>query len=993
MNRLLLLAAASLVHGCTGLSPAGRTLNETFPVSEEVRDLQRQVVDLAPDATRRARLAALQEAWMGTRPTPCLAAADAKDARAAGPCMSGVDQDRAQSLRRTKFLLMLEAPPQPAPPQLEQVSVAAPLDTGGGGRAIEIAPNGAKALVVGVRKLLIVDTLTGKTLRTVPVANFENAHLSVFAGGRVAVLTDQHVRGMRFWDTETGDQLREFPDAAGPHSIMPDGRRIAYADGDKLLIYDAVANRALSAPASHNREPLSRIAVSGDGKRIATLTHRGTLTLWSVLVSQVDASPILSRVASADTRIEHKEARQPVFSQDGESVWTASDTMLVRWSTPGLAQQETVRAGTIRGQGLRRIPGSDVLVVAGRHAERGSYLVFYDSARKSAALLEVERNYQPSISLSADGRLLFTSIVHELRRRDLPEAGAYADAEHVLAPLRPAPSAAQEAAKGPIIADLPADLRIEVIGVYEGGGQQVQSVQTSSGLRSARSVTVGVGNTGRPLALVLASYEPVIWDLNVAAGANLTHVLVSGYHESLVRGAGNAQVTRIGQVYTHTFADHKFKQLQERIRLYTGRTADGFQGSYRGIRFSVGAGAPRETAQTPQGLAPDVPRAPMGADHQHIERWTPSASSKSGYRAVPGTYGRIAPPAERSDAHDVRAFAEKLYQLSAYTSEEQALEALLDAETELLTSRWLAGKLAAGQGGALRPALDWERMVLALRRAVAPVAKSHLLKRARALKEAELDGREAFVREFERLVREPKDRGNIQFSSGGFVSGGGDQVEDIPEILAFHETTAAARWRKLWPELRAHAARLAALHYRIDADPALGGPGRPWSERAAALAERIGGRVLAPGEWRAMTAGRLGFTLSGLDRFLLPLGTEMRKGGGGGEVVSIADRGNAIVIAQRAGEGLAFRFLDARWERDISRRLSATELEQIDNALTATYAEKKDRWFAPLELEWNAYLSISRQVRASRQMQAVFQSFGERAASVMQGVWARWHGS
>jgi len=987
MNRLLLLAAASLVHGCTGLSPAGRTLNETFPVSEEVRDLQRQVVDLAPDAARRARLAALQEAWMGTRPTPCLAAADAKDARAAGPCMSGVDQDRAQSLRRTKFLLMLEAPPQPAPPQLEQVSVAAPLDTGGGGRAIEIAPNGAKALVVGVRKLLIVDTLTGKTLRTVPVANFENAQLSVFAGGRVAVLTDQHVRGMRFWDTETGDQLREFPDAAGPHSIMPDGRRIAYADGDKLLIYDAVANRALSAPASHNREPLSRIAVSGDGKRIATLTHRGTLTLWSVLVSQVDASPILSRVASADTRIEHKEARQPVFSQDGESVWTASDTMLVRWSTPGLAQVETVRAGTIRGQGLRRIPGSEVLVVAGRHAERGSYLIFYDSARKSAALLDVERNYQPSISMSSDGRLLFTSIVHELRRRDLPEAGAYADAEHVLAPLRPAPSAAQEAAKGPIIADLPADLRIEVIGVYEGGGQQVQSVQTSSGLRSARSVTVGVGSTGRPLALVLASYEPVIWDLDVAKDARLVRVLVSGYHESLVRGAGGAQVTRIGAAFTYKFADQRFKQLQESIRLYTGKGVDGFQGAYKGIRFSVGAGAPQELARAPQGLPPNVPSTVTRAEVQHTERWSPATRGPATYGTAPGAITR------RPQPQGVGEFAERLYAVSAYTSEEEALAFLVDAELELVASRWLAGKLAAASAPPVRRPQRWEDMVLALRKAMAPVVREHLPKRAQALEAALLDGRVAFLREVERLVREPKDRGNIQFSSGGFVSGGGDQVEDIPEILAFHETTAAARWRKLWPELRAHAARLAALHYRIDADPALGGPGRPWSERAAALAERIGGRVLAPGEWRAMTAGRLGFTLSGLDRFLLPLGTEMRKGGGGGEVVSIADRGNAIVIAQRAGEGLAFRFLDARWERDISRRLSATELEQIDSALTATYAEKKDRWFAPLELEWNAYLSISRQVRASRQMQAVFQSFGERAAAVMQGVWARWHGS
>lgn len=987
MKRLLHLVVAGIVSGCSGLSPQGQSLNEALPPSSEVLDLQRQVLGLAPDAERREQLRALHDAWLDTRPTPCLATADAKDLPAAGPCMSGVDQDRVQSLRRTKFLLMLEAPPQPPPPQLAQVNVAAPLVTGGGGSAIEIAPNGAKALVVGVRRLLIVDTLTGKTLRTVPVASFENAHLSVFAGGRVAVLTDQHVRGMRFWDTDTGEQLREFADAAGPHGIMPGGHRIAFADGDRLLIYDAVANRAISAPASHNREPLYRIAVSGDGRRIATLTTRGTLTLWDVLVAQSDGSPILSRAAGADTRIEHKEARQLVFARDGESVWTASDSMLVRWSTPGLARMETVDTGTIRGQGLRRIPGADTLVVPGRHAGRGSYLIFYDAARKRAALLEVERNYQPGISLSADGRLLFTSIVHELRRRDLPAAGAYAEAESVLALLRPAPPAALAAAKGPILGDLPADLRIEVIGVYEGGGQKVQSVQTSSGLRTARSVTVGVGSTGRPLALVLASYEPVIWDLNVAKEARLVQVLVAGYHESLVRGADRTQVTRIGSAYSYQFADHKFRLLQDRIRLYTGKSVDGFQGAYRGIRFSVGAGAPQELAQAPQGLAPNVPSLVTRADVQHTERWAPAGRGTA-------TYGAAASPTTRpAQSPDVREFAERLYAVSAYTSEEQALATLADAELELVASRWLAAKLVAGRAPPAHRPRRWEDMVRALRKAVAPVAKEHLSKRAQALAEAQLDGRAAFVREYERLVGGPKDRGNIQFSSGGFVSSGGDQLDDIPEILAFHETTAAARWRKLWPELRAHAARMAALHYRIDADPGLGAPDKPWSERAEALARRIGGKVLSPGEWRAMTVGRLGFTLSGLDRFLLPLGTEMRVGGMRGEGMSIADRGNAIVIARREGEGLAFRFLDARWERDVARKLSAAELEQIDNALTAMYSRKKDRWFAPLELEWDAYLSVSHQLRASRQMQALYQSFATRSDKAMQRVWNRWQGS
>jgi hypothetical protein len=63
MNRLLLLAAASLVYGCTGLWPAGWTLNETFPVSEEVRDLYTADAANQERLRRASELSALPESW------------------------------------------------------------------------------------------------------------------------------------------------------------------------------------------------------------------------------------------------------------------------------------------------------------------------------------------------------------------------------------------------------------------------------------------------------------------------------------------------------------------------------------------------------------------------------------------------------------------------------------------------------------------------------------------------------------------------------------------------------------------------------------------------------------------------------------------------------------------------------------------------------------------------------------------------------------------
>jgi len=998
MNRIAVVLAAQLLVGVWPPSVQGRALNDEYPVAAEVRELERQVIELAPDAARRQQLEALREAWLRTRAEQCLAAADPRDRNAIELCASGADQDRAQSLRRTKLLLLVEAAPKPAPTQLAQVTIAAAIDPGSGVRAMEVTPSGARALIVGVSKLLAVDTLTGITLHAAPAPNYENAHLSVFRNGRVAVTTDQHVRGMRFWDSETGDALREFPDAAGPHRIMPDGRRIAYAQGDKLLVYDVFANRAVSGPASHNGEAVARIAVSDDGKQIATLTIAGTLTLWSVLVSEADGSYVLSRVAGASTRIDNAGAQALEFSRAGDAVWTASNAALVRWARPaaaaadaagvtaqpGLAAAETVRTGTTQGQRLRRIPGTDVLVVPGNDRQRGSYLIFYDATRKSAALVDVQRNYYPYIALSADGRFLFTATVRELRRVDIPAPGQFAEASKVLAAVQPPPPALSLAPGGPILKDLPAQPLVEVIGVYEGGGARVQSVQTSSGLRAARSITVGVGRTERPLVLVLASYEPVIWELEVAKNAQLVRVLVSGTYESLVRGAQKVEVTRIGTASSHVFGDVGFARLRAEILQYTGRGVDGYQGSYRGIRFSVGAGAPKEAARVPQGLGLNMPALLQEADTQQTSRWTTSAARSRGYGVMPS--GQAPPGA--SDG--VREFAQKLYEVSVYTSEEAALATLVDAEQELVASRWLAQKLVASGGRAPAGAPGgWEAMVRQLREALAPIAKRHSLERAKALRAAGLEGSAPFVNDYERLVRARKNRGNIQLSSGETLGAGEtEQSEAIPEILAFHQSAAAVKWRKLWPELRARAARLAALHYRVDADPALGGG--DWYERARRLVRRTGGRVLTPVEWREMTRGRLGFTLSGLDRFLLPLGTEMREAGGTGVVTSIQESGQDVVIAEREGAGLAFRILDAHWERDIGGALSPAELRKIDEALTASYVPRKRRWFAPLELEWDAYLDVSRQLRTARPLQQVYQSFARDSDAAMGRVWARW---
>ena len=70
--------------------------------------------------------------------------------------------------------------------------------------------------------------------------------------------------------------------------------------------------------------------------------------------------------------------------------------------------------------------------------------------------------------------------------------------------------------------------------------------------------------------------------------ANLEAVLLSGYGESTVTGAGNALVTSIGGFYAFKRGSAEFKHLEKEVRRCTGRNIERFQSEYAGHRFVIG---------------------------------------------------------------------------------------------------------------------------------------------------------------------------------------------------------------------------------------------------------------------------------------------------------------------------------------------------------------------------------------------------------------------
>jgi len=125
--------------------------------------------------------------------------------------------------------------------------------------------------------------------------------------------------------------------------------------------------------------------------------------------------------------------------------------------------------------------------------------------------------------------------------------------------------------------------QVEAVSVYEAVAVHSPRIACPRG-----SVAVLVRATLRPVVLVLSSHQTVHWELTLAPGATLRAVLLSGYGESTVAGAGEAHVTSIGGFYAFKQGSAEFKHLESEVMRCTGRPIETFRSVYAGRSFEIG---------------------------------------------------------------------------------------------------------------------------------------------------------------------------------------------------------------------------------------------------------------------------------------------------------------------------------------------------------------------------------------------------------------------
>jgi hypothetical protein len=136
---------------------------------------------------------------------------------------------------------------------------------------------------------------------------------------------------------------------------------------------------------------------------------------------------------------------------------------------------------------------------------------------------------------------------------------------------------------GPLMPRAARAAQVEAVCVYEA-----VAVRAPRTPEAGEPVSVVVRSTPRPVVLVLSSHQTVRWEIALAPDATLSAVLLSGYGESTVAGAGNAMVTSIGGFYAFKRGSAEFKHLEKEVRRCTGRNIEGFQSEYAGHSFVIG---------------------------------------------------------------------------------------------------------------------------------------------------------------------------------------------------------------------------------------------------------------------------------------------------------------------------------------------------------------------------------------------------------------------
>jgi WD40 repeat protein len=143
--------------------------------------------------------------------------------------------------------------------------------------SVSFSPDGRRLAGARDKNVVVWNAATGEELRTLSGLNEPVLRVRFADGGRQVVGFSHHQAAV--WDAETGRTIATTDGLSGPAFVTPDGRRFVRIQGG-IKWWDARLGREiLVLPVPGGSGPLSPLALSADGRCVAT-SSGNKLMLW-----------------------------------------------------------------------------------------------------------------------------------------------------------------------------------------------------------------------------------------------------------------------------------------------------------------------------------------------------------------------------------------------------------------------------------------------------------------------------------------------------------------------------------------------------------------------------------------------------------------------------------------------------------------------------------------------------------------------------------------
>ncbi|MCA3217925.1 MAG: hypothetical protein ACK5UM_20090 [Pseudomonadota bacterium] len=615
---LAVLALCSSLGGCTRVQEAAMPvvdkINAAFPPSPEVKVAQERLSKLlADDAPAAEALQAQLEPRMALRALACSKDAtvgrfDSVAAVRVLPLAAACFQEQDAEL--LKFYGVRTVGVLLAKPPLRPLAEAGPIAALPKGKLSHIS-SGVLARDAGVGVLrdgrgegAVVEIPGGKLIAQLPgTAGASEVGMRLSPNGRVLVFNPSG-QAPTFVEAESGSKIWSM---SGNHGVrllawLPEVQGFALAGGDgEVLLADGSSGRFEVHPVSLKNSSYAA-HLPGTPSRLLLGTARELVLVEHKRSPQGITATALKRYTIASGP--GITSGQPVPMQAGRRVIYAS-MRDIGWLDLESGESGTWRSAPLFGIPFAKLDENRIMF----HATdlQGMGLTPWALDITNGTVAPVDLGGPRGLIVDIGDRVGFLLRGNEAWFGDKASTGeaqpldkpvAAFELELQLAKLQALlrESGEQGMAAGrpaaelspwqsaPGMSGVPADAQVHMVGVYEGQGPSRPGV----GPREPRNVRVVVRPSARPMVLVLSSYESVNW-IVVNAGAQISAVLLSGYHPSAVAGIGAQPVLRIGSAYAYSAGSAEYENLRRAVTRYTGpREIRSFQGSYSGADFSVG---------------------------------------------------------------------------------------------------------------------------------------------------------------------------------------------------------------------------------------------------------------------------------------------------------------------------------------------------------------------------------------------------------------------